>query len=389
MKILMVSHEYPPIGGGGANACMNLAAQYADKGNIVYIVTALYSDLKKSEVCGNVHIERVESNRKHINHCGFGEMLSYLIHAIPVVERLEEQVHFDVCQIFFAIPSGPVGYILKKKYSLPYVIRFGGGDIPGFQNRFKNIYKLITPFEKIILNNASGLVANSNGLKKLIRNFYKNKEICIITNGVDEKAFSEKNNADTSRTKNTNIFRLLFVSRLIERKGLQNFLPLLKKVQEECNRKIQLDIVGDGPYREHLEMLVADSGINDMVHFYGQKSKKELPQFYGNADAFIFPSLKEGMPNVVLEAMSYGLPIVMTSCEGSEELINGNGYAADVESFPGLLSNICNTNGLQMKLGVRSIELVSEYFSWDTVSDDYLVLMKNIMYKANESEALL
>ena len=62
-----------------------------------------------------------------------------------------------------------------------------------------------------------------------------------------------------------------------------------------------------------------------MIQFVGQKEKDGIVPYYQNADLFILPSAKEGMPNVVLEAMACGLPIVMTSCEGSKELITDNG----------------------------------------------------------------
>ncbi len=69
--------------------------------------------------------------------------------------------------VFFGIPSGPLGLYLKRKYEIPYVIRFGGGDIPGFQDRFSVIYKLIGPAIKAIWRNSDALVVNSSGLRKM------------------------------------------------------------------------------------------------------------------------------------------------------------------------------------------------------------------------------
>ena len=67
---------------------------------------------------------------------------------------------------FLGIPSGPIGLYLKKRYGLPYVIRFGGGDIPGAQKRFSLLYKILSPAIRSIWRNADALVANSEVLKQ-------------------------------------------------------------------------------------------------------------------------------------------------------------------------------------------------------------------------------
>lgn len=334
MKILIITHEYPPIGGGGANACLNLSREYANIEHAVTIVTVWYEGLKEEETDQNIHIIRLKARRKHPEHCGFPEMLDFLWRALIRADRLQRVEHFDICQVFFAIPSGPVGYYLKKRYKLPYLIRFGGGDIPGFQERFRFLYKLLGPFEKIIWKDADALVANSQGLKSLANRFYDKREIAIITNGVDENQFSAIDSSGMGdRQQSDGEVRLLFVSRLIERKGLQFVIPMLSELNEKSGRRVSLLIVGDGPYRPHLEKITAEHKLEGLVSFVGQKDKKELPSYYRQADIFILPSRKEGMPNVVLEAMASGLPIVMTACEGSRELIDGNGYAVPVGAF--------------------------------------------------------
>lgn len=386
MKLLILTHEYPPIGGGGANACMNLAREYAGAGHQVTIVTVWYTGLEEEEDTGGVHIIRLRSKRKHLAHCGFPEMLDYLRKALRKADGLCKAEKFDTCQAFFAIPSGPAAYCLKKKYGIPYLIRFGGGDIPGFQERFRFLYKILGPFEKIVWKNADALVANSQGLKKLAESFYNKKEIRIITNGVNvdwiQAAIGEsppQDWDDGKDRKEEKEIRLLFVSRLIERKGLQFILPILSEINEKAGKRVSLTIVGDGPYRPVLEKIVSDRQLSGLVTFAGQRDKKELPQFYRASDIFILPSKKEGMPNVVLEAMAGGLPVVMTPCEGSTELIDGNGYAVPTDRFAEKIVCLCRDEVLRRRMGERSRQLVEERFRWSRIGAAYMELMESII----------
>lgn len=241
MKILAISHEFPPIGGGGANACYFLTKGFVEKGHEVTLVTANYQGMPESEIVNGVRVIRVNSKRAHKEHCSFKEMLSYLLKAYPVANKLQKRENFDVCLVFFGIPSGPIGYMLKKKYKLPYVIRFGGGDVPGFQERFTKVYKIIAPAIKLIWKKADALIANSQGLKDMALDFYNKKPFDVIPNGVDTEVFypSVKEESDE--------FKILFVSRLIERKGLQFIIPQLKKIQDSTEKSVKLIVVGDGP----------------------------------------------------------------------------------------------------------------------------------------------
>lgn len=377
MKILVISHEYPPIGGGGANACSYLTRGFAEHGHKVTIVTANYNGLPEREAILGVRIIRVNAKRKHQEHCSFQEMLSFLMKALPVADQLEKNERFDICQIFFGIPSGPVGFYLKKKYHLPYVIRFGGGDIPGFQERFAKVYRMIAPAIRLIWKNADTLVANSEGLQQLAYRFYDKKEVKIITNGVDTEYF-------VPGDKKGKVIKILFVSRLIERKGLQHIIPKLSEIQEKSGQQIRLIIVGDGPYKEELIRITVESDAQDMVCFEGYKNKRDILAYYQDADIFILPSRKEGMPNVVLEAMACGLPIVMTPCEGSRELIADNGYIAEIADFSQYVITLCLDSELRKKMGENSRVRAEKVFAWSTIVDAYMMEFDRIRIKSEE-----
>lgn len=380
-KILAVSHEFPPIGGGGANACYYLTKGFAEKGYEVTLVTANFQGLPDDEIQNGVRIIRVYSKRSHMEHCSFSEMMSFLLKAKPVVKGLAQKEHFDLCLVFFGIPSGALGYYLKKKYHIPYIIRFGGGDIPGFQERFKKVYQLLAPMIRKIWREADARIANSDGLRQMALDFCDKYPFQVIPNGVDTERFTP------GVKKDKDYLEILFVSRLIERKGLQFVIPELRSIQEGTDKKIKLVVVGDGPYRPELERIATEHQVSDMISFEGQKSKDEIIPYYQNADIFILPSKKEGMPNVVLEAVSCGLSIVMTPCQGAKELIDGNGYVSEIPSFAVKVKELVQNDDLRMQMGNRSRELAEKHFGWKFTIASYLRLIeveRRKLHKDNE-----
>ncbi|MDD3137774.1 MAG: glycosyltransferase family 4 protein [Lachnospiraceae bacterium] len=383
MKILIVSHEYPPVGGGGANACYFLSREYAAQGHEVTVLTAQFHGNPQDEMINGVHIHRVDVKRKKQEKSNLLEMGFFLMKAWKKAEKLQEQYQFDISQIFFGIPSGPVGLHLKRKYQLPYIVRFGGGDIPGAQKRYALLYKVLNPFLRNIWKNASGLVANSEGLQLRAERFEDKYPIACIANGVDTEFFhpaESKNMQDVEAPEmeiKSKDITVLFVSRLIEGKGLQDIIPHLQKISEASGRKVLLQIVGDGPYRENLEALTRETHMEQYVTFEGRKNKQELLSYYGSADFFILPSRSEGMPNVVLEAMAMGLPIIMTPCEGSKELIHENGYIAPIDQFIERMITMCKDKQLRNQFGRRSMELIQSEFTWSDKAKQYISLMEN------------
>lgn len=377
MKILILTHEYPPIGGGGANACLNLSKQFAAAGHDVHIVTVFYAAHSTDTIPSDdkVRITRLQARRRFADHCSFFEMLDYLLKARQAADKLLAEEGYDVCLCFFGIPSGPLALHLKRKFGLPYVIRFGGGDIPGFQMRFKQLYFLLSPFILRIWKHADALVANSTGLKTLAGQFCARYPIEVIHSGVDADFFSPLS-VHTSSDK----IRLLTVYRLIERKGLQDLIPWIHQIERVSEKDLEWVIVGDGPYRNELESLVSQYGLEQEVRLCGKLSKDELLGMYQNADVFVFPSHQEGLSNAVLEAMSCALPIIMyADCQGSSELIRGNGILAERNAFPeAVVAFLGLSDEKRAEMGARSRERAKSEFSWKQCASAYLGLFDHM-----------
>jgi glycosyltransferase involved in cell wall biosynthesis len=112
---------------------------------------------------------------------------------------------------------------------------------------------------------------------------------------------------------------LLSVGRLSKEKGHADFLRALALVRDAGERKLDVLLVGDGPERGALEALRAELKLEDSVQFVGHQA--DVRPFYGIADLFVLPSHSEGSPNVLLEAIDAGVPIVATAVGGIPEIV--------------------------------------------------------------------
>jgi glycosyltransferase involved in cell wall biosynthesis len=143
---------------------------------------------------------------------------------------------------------------------------------------------------------------------------------------------------------------------------------------------VELEIVGDGPERERLADQSAALGLADRVHFAGWVDRSALLDHYHRADVFVLPSRYEGMPNVILEAMACGLPILATRTAGNEELVepgrNGRLFAiGDADGLAAALEEALDPNGPGTAWGRASRELALGR-SWEAVARQYLVLIE-------------
>ncbi|MFF2633271.1 glycosyltransferase family 4 protein [Microbacterium sp. NPDC058021] len=110
------------------------------------------------------------------------------------------------------------------------------------------------------------------------------------------------------RGSRTGPVRLLHVGRIVRTKGLRDVIRALAAVRDV---DVTLDVLGDGNDREACERLIAELGLEDRVTLHGAVPRAVVDEFYRRADVFVFPSYREPGGNVCLEAMSWGLPVVV------------------------------------------------------------------------------
>lgn len=377
----MFNHEFPPIGGGGGWVSYFLGKHFAAAGHDVHLITSQFRDCPKREEVEGLHVHRIRALRKNPNVCAVHEMLTYAVSSSIYGLRFAKKFKPDIVQVFFGIPAGGGAYLLQKFKNVPYVVFLGGRDVPRPNPDppyYRWLYLLLKPIIRSIWNNAAAIVACSDGLRDLARITDTNLKIDVIPDGLDLASFES-----TQRKANPKTVRCLAIGRLIPRKGFQFLIQALPQILDNVSHNFEIEIIGDGPYREELTGSAENLGVTSYVRFTGAVPYSELPQKYREADIFILPSLAEGMPLVVLEAMGTGLPIIASRVQGIDELVaedvNGALFdAGDVDGLASCLIQLINAGEKRIEMGKVSTEKVKPY-DWKNIADTYLALYEDIL----------
>ncbi len=365
----MLNYEYPPLGGGGSNACKYVIEELSLKGIEVDLVTSSETcTVQIEEPDEHTRIYKLPINKKAIHYWTQKEIIRYTWEARFFMNKLLKDNDYDLCHAFFTIPSGLVAYLKRKE--LPYIVSLRGSDVPGFNERFGFEYIFLKPLIKKIWKEAEYVVANSQGLKELALKTDPDRQILVIRNGIDISEFTMANTDDHKTT------RIICVSRLIERKGIRYLIEAMKLLKD---RDFFLTLVGEGIQEEELRELAEKLCVDHMICFKGYVEHDNIATLYMESDIFVLPSLNEGMSNAVLEAMACGLPVIVTDTGGTSELIDKNGRVIpkkDPQAIATALEKFIDEPETGKLMGKRSREIVAQ-MSWESVAKEYIHLYEN------------
>lgn len=377
MKILFFNYEYPPLGGGAANATEYILKEFSRIPDLeVDLVTASVDHEYHLEKIGEsiyVHRLPIGKNGKNLHFQSQKDLIVYAWKAYWFSRKLLKDKKFDLTHSFFTVPCGAVSWLLWLTKKIPYVVSLRGSDVPGYSDRFGFVYKSISFLFKEIWKKASAVVSNSKGLRELALKTNPHQEISIIYNGVDVEKFKP----DERSTEHGKIYLTLGASRITTRKGIVYLVDAVKILSQKYPN-IFMDVMGEGDARDGLEKYVKEAGLSEKIKFIGRIPKDETFSHYQKADIFVLPSMNEGMSNAMLEALATGLPIISTNTGGAEELVKDgiNGLIVEKKNSHDLaekIEKIISDENLRKRMGEESRKL-AEKMSWENVAKDYFDL---------------
>lgn len=227
-------------------------------------------------------------------------------------------------------------------------------------------------------------VCVSNGVAKFAKEQMglDPKKLVVIPNSVDYDRFANAkpiDRHDLGVPEDSTVF--ISIGRLEYQKGIDVLLRAIEQLQPIA-ANVHFLMVGDGPDRNALQSQAAQQGLSSHVHFLGRR--EDVPGLLASSTALILSSRWEGMPNVVLEAMAAGLPIVTTNVEGIEELVQHGRTGIVVpndspESLAEAIRRITSDSDFAATAGKLSQEFVSKQFTTIHTVQSYVNLYRSLL----------
>jgi phosphatidyl-myo-inositol dimannoside synthase len=374
----MLNNEFPPLGGGTGTVNRALLREFSERSDIEIdlVTSALGRTPEEEQFAPRIRIFKVPVQNKNIHHSSNRELIEYLFRGFRLAFKLHRQRRYDICFAWSAVPAGAIALMLRRLLGLRYIVRVCGPDIPGFERRYQNIHRLLSPLIRRIWRGAEEVVAKSEREIEMIHAVDPDLSCLLIPNGVDVSAF-KSNQAMTEAS----TLRILCVGRLIERKGQHHLIEAVKRLTDE-EIDVRLDLVGTGDTRPANEAQAARLGLADRVRFLGYVQREEIAEYYAAAHVFVLPSYNEGMSVALLEAMAAGLPVIVTPTGGTAELVSSglNGFIVnwgDVDDLARHLRKLAHDRSLVRQMGKES-RIRAERCPWRVVADCYFEVLERL-----------
>ncbi len=390
IKICVVSPLYHPSLGGLGKQAKLLTERLAKEGVRAFVISRKMSNLPPAEYSKKVHVIRAWSLKPEIYYLPGVSILNVLISlsfsiscAYNLYKKRKEYdiVHFHGASLPLII-NLPLLKLLGKKVVAKIAAAGLGTEVGSFRGRFLGIGNFLA----FIAKKADLFIATTNEIREgLLRDGIPSEKILRITNFIDTESFfpiTRGNRGYLKKLKGLdNLIIVLYSGRFVRRKGVEILLKAWKEAsRNRSNSKLLL--LGEGPLLNEMKGLTKRIGLTESVQFMGHVSN--VVEFLHMADIFVLPSLQEGMPNALLEAMACGLPVIGTRIGGVVDIIDDrkNGILIEpgnVKSLARALGELLENESLRNELGERAYEKIKREYSLDTVVGKYIQLYSNLL----------
>jgi len=276
------------------------------------------------------------------------------------------------------IPQGAVAVLLGKLLRIPVVVTAHGGDAFALRGN------LLGTIKRWTIKNCTAWTSNTQATAAAVGPGLPKPH--IIPMGIDYTQFASGNPLVVRSASESRKHVLLFVGRLVEKKGVADLLQAFALLSETLQDETELWIIGDGVERDRLQALTTDLRIDSKVIFFGKLPNNSLPDYYAAADVFIAPSITdssgdtEGQGVILLEAMASRVPVITTNAGGIGCVITHGETGMLVNpgkpiEIAAAIEKLLNDKNLRETLSIKACKAAQDY-DWLTISSKFVNLYR-------------
>jgi glycosyltransferase involved in cell wall biosynthesis len=369
----MITREFPPLSGGIGYYVYNLSKGLIKRGHKVTVVTRGSPYRIEKEIVNGIEVIKTIFFPVYPFHMP--------LHGFFVNSLLKSrQSQFDLVHLHSPLtpsirtdlPIVTTVHTAMKIDSRYHEIV----DIYSIAEKIQSMY--FSPIiETTLLRQSDVITAVSPSVVKELNNYdIGHKKIKVMWNGVNEQEFLPIDSEHFEKY-------VLYTGVLRARKGLFDFIKCAKFVKDVFP-EMKFLICGLGPLMSKLEAETRSYGLQNNIVFLGRVERKRLIEVYQNASIHIIPSIYEGLPTVLLEAMSCGLPVVATDIGGNRDVIT-SGFDGllvppmNPQKMAEMVVQLLGNESLRKQLGRNARGTILNKFTWDKISDNYLTLYESML----------
>jgi glycosyltransferase involved in cell wall biosynthesis len=286
--------------------------------------------------------------------------------------RIAREGKFDIVHAFWPIPHGLFGLAARNASNAALVSTFFSSEL----NWSGASKKIFGPMLRKIVAGSDAVTVISTFTGERLRQFVPGVKSVIVPFGAAAQNHQRSSVASTSRRLPSDPFNLLFVGRLVRRKGVDVLLNAAAQLAGDT--RLHMHIVGEGPERASLMNEAVRLGVSGVVKFEGGVSSQRIAQFFASCDALVLPAIvtesgeTEGLGVVLLEAMGYGKPVIASSAGGITDIvIDGEtgllSPAGDAAALAQTIRSAMDDPERMERLSNNGKLHAEREFSWDTI----------------------
>ncbi len=388
-RVCVVSAVYHPNLGGLGRQAMLLTERLRREGVELFVVSRKMEGMPPAEFSPDVEVVRVPCLFPKIHvfeEVSFKHVILSLSYSVGIAATLVRRrarydiVHFHGASIPLFV-SLPFLKMMGKKVVAKVAAANLGTEAGALAGRHWFFGDLLAR----MIRSVDAFIAISDEIRDgLLKDGVRPERIHRVSNFVDPGTFHPPAPGGKERLKAAFGYDggtlVLFTGRLVPRKGVEFLLEAWRGVISEFP-DARLLVLGDGPIQGRLEKTAADLGISGSVRFMGRVDN--VPEYLRAADVFVLPSLQEGLPNSLLEAMASGLPVVATRIGGNVDVVREGLDAllvapADPDELEKALGSLLRNAALRESLRTAAYGSIRESYGLETTCTRYIGLYRNL-----------